>query len=159
MYNNPDPGEAIWGLGASQNTEENPLHEPEYPTAIEHPSNSKGIYYSRASLEGVCKVECFLDDNNPNGVQSCIGVLLHYSDNRREALGECRIGVSKTIYINAPTMLHLKPGSSEELHSRVWFTSLASEAQDLESLGWKGRQMGGFITWCFGNEVIEIIHA
>lgn len=106
------------------------------------------------------KVECFLDNTDSEGVgPPCIGAILHYYNDRRESLGECRVGVSKSVHINAPTMLYLKPGPSEGSHSRAWFTPSGDEAPELRSLGWKGIQMRGFITWWFSAKVIEIVHS
>lgn len=136
------------------------MAEQNFPVTMDYPFSSKDIYYSRALLDDVRRVECYLDNTEAAGAtRSCIGVLLEYSHYRREALGECRVGYSKTIHVNAPTILHLKPGTRGDLHSRAWFTSSTSEAQELQRLGWEQRQMSGALTWWFGFNVIEIVHS
>lgn len=62
-------------------------------------------------------------------VQSCVGVILGYANGRRAALGECRVGISNSIRIIAPTILHLKPANEQRLHSDAWFTSSKDEAE------------------------------
>lgn len=160
LHEDPEPGEPILGLGASGHTKEYNVDKPKYPTTIEYPFFSLAIYYSQASLEGVCRVECFLDSIYLGEInRPCIGLILEYANGRQEVLGECRIGISQTVHINAPSMLHLKPGHSEGFHSRVWFTTSTSEAQALHSRGWHGGRMCGMLTLWFGNRVIEIVHS
>jgi hypothetical protein len=105
-------------------------------------------------------IECFPGNTERDGLAwSCIGVILEYSNNRRASLGECRVGVSKSTHIMAPTVLYLKPATGESSYSRAWFTSSAGEAEELQRLGWEAKQMSGVITWWFGVNVIEIVHS
>jgi hypothetical protein len=147
-------------LGAGFQSEKPREREPKRPLNIQYPFSNQHVYHSQASLVGVHSIECFLIDTERGGLaRPCVGVILEYSNGRRASLGECRVGISKSIYIISPTMLHLKPAAGESLHSGAWFTSSAGEAEELQSLGWERRQMNGTITWWFGVNVIEIVHS
>lgn len=160
LCHDPEPGYPILKLGVSCRSKEQLLGEPKRSSSIEYPFSSKHIYHSQASLEGVHSVECFLGGTEMDGLaQPCVGVILEYANGRRNALGECRVGISKSINILAPTMLHLKPANEEGLHSGAWFTSSEREAEARQSLGWEGRRMGGTLVWWFGLNMIEIIHS
>ena len=115
------------------------------------------MHFSQASLDDVRKVECFIEPDGDS--QSCIGVIIEYSNDRIAALGECRLGMSKSVRINAPTMLLLKPSAGENLHSRAWLSSSSCEAVGLQSRGWERRQMSGTLVWWFGVNVMEIVHS
>jgi hypothetical protein len=128
---------------------------------IEYPlSDPHLLYRSQASLEGVNRIECFFGDTVRDGpVQPFRDVILEYWNKNRAPLGECRLGISKSIQIVAPTVLHLKQSVNGSLYSAALFTSSASKAKELDSLGWEGRQMNGTITWWFGLDVMEIVHS
>lgn len=121
-----------------------------------HPRIREELYHSQASLEGLKSVECFLSHTTQDG--PCVGVILEYIDGHREALGECRVGISKTLKVMAPTTLHLKLSDAEGLYSEAWFTSYESNKEERRVLGWERRQVRGTLTWWFDYNVIKISH-
>ncbi len=162
LYDDPNPEEPILGIGTSCYTRKLPSDEPRSLSFIHYPFHIHGIsfrrhsmYHSQASLEGVEHVTCFCREQN-RYPRAYIGVLLEYQDKRRAALGECRIGVSETVEISAPTMLYLRPVRGASFYSCVAFTSEAKEGLLTK---WERRPMGGSLTWWFGVGVIEIVHS
>ena len=137
--------------------------QPKSLIPVHYPFSSRHIYRSQASLESLHGVKCFLSDAMQDQPSlSCVGVILEYKNGSRAALGECRVGISKTIRIIEPTMLHLKPTNGQGIYSGAWFTSSKGDAETtnvLRVLGWEARDIGGNVRWWFGLNVIEIVHS
>ena len=147
-------------LGAGFHSETPSQEEPKHVTPAKYRSRFARMYYSQASLERVQRVECFLGDTQQDRLGwRCPGVILEYSDGCRASLGECRVGMSKTIHAIAPTMVLYLKASSYHQDSRAWFTSSADEAEKLKDLGWEERPMGGTLTWWFEDHARDIFHS
>lgn len=159
LCHDAEPECPILTLGASSHSEEEHIPESDNCYFTKYPFSSKHIYHSQASLEGLRGVECFLDEASIDGPASCVGVILEYGNERRAALGECRVGVSKSICLIAPTILLLKPANDKSVYSRAWFTSSEEEAIARQNLGWERRCVDGNLVWWFGWNIIEIVHS
>jgi hypothetical protein len=119
------------------------------------------IYCSYASLENVDNVRCFYEsrtDGQP--ARLCIGILLEYSDKRRAALGQCRIGASPDTLVIAPTAMYVNRILYGNNHcgALVQFKS-SVRSNDFDISGWERKEMVGEIIWWFEHDMVEIIHS
>jgi hypothetical protein len=154
LYHDPDPGHPILYFGTSRAdcAERESESCPSYSTA------RYASYRSRASLENVENIQCFYvlgkdsaQDSVP--VHFCIGMLLEYSNKRREALGQCKIGTLQSIHA-APARIYMK----FEPNSPGLLIQFGSDHP--AELGWVVIEMIGEITWWFKqNNAVSISHS
>ncbi len=162
LYRDPDPGEPIVCFGASSHaTARADVVFPTMGGSVEYPVNRNSIYYSHTSLENVYSVQCFYSSYIDNHDEStlCVGILLEYSNRRRVALGQCRIGASKSRLVIAPVAIYMKTVGYGRGLSRVLieFTTSSCRSDEPYGVGWKRKEMVGEITWWFDYGVVEII--
>jgi len=121
------------------------------------PVHRNSVYYSHASLECVNNVQCFHDsgdEEQPN--RWCIGILLEYSNRRRAALGQRRIGASQCIQVIDPTMMHMKRVAVSGLLGVVVHFTNSDKSKQFDGSGWEDVEMKGEITWWFDHGFVEI---
>lgn len=130
------------------------------PEILQHPPsfhNKWDLFHSCASLENVEQVCLFFDERGSdlnNLDKCCLGMLLTYSSGHKEALGQCRVGLSATATIEHPTGLHFaevtfidgKTGVIVRVASDNVETNLSHKRQ------WLSTKMTGIITWWFNSE-------
>ncbi|KAH6667180.1 hypothetical protein B0J14DRAFT_184157 [Halenospora varia] len=158
LYGDPDSGQPILYFGASSRPLARAERVLESIKSVDCPVDRNSIYYSHASLEHVDKVQCFYDSyNEEQPIQCCIGILLEYSNQRRVALGQCRIGASQCIQVIAPTTMHVKRVAIISGLSRmvVRFTD-SDRSEQFDGSGWEEIEMRGEITWWFDHGAVEI---
>jgi hypothetical protein len=154
LYHDPDPSHPILYFGTLRTD----CAQRESESCLSYSGVRYESYRSRASLENVESIQCFyvLGKDSPQGtgpVHFCIGMLLEYSNKRREALGQCKIGTLQSIHA-APSRIYmkLKPNSPGVL---IQFRS-----DHPAELGWAVIEMIGRITWWFKeNKVVEVTHS
>lgn len=117
------------------------------------------FFHSCASLENVAQALLFLDNAlGENGLRSeyCIGILITYNDGSKEAVGQCRIGVSSSIEVLRPTMFHWKEivFRHDVFGVNVRFSSKSSRFKAPD--GWQDTGMAGVVTWWFNHASVII---
>jgi hypothetical protein len=97
-------------------------------------------------------IQCFYNPGSESVPDHCIGILLEYSNERREALGQCRIGTLQTIHV-APARMYMKC----EPRRQGVFIHFGSDHPD--GLGWVVIEMIGEMTWWFNENHVNIVHS
>ncbi|OBT77965.1 hypothetical protein VF21_04282 [Pseudogymnoascus sp. 05NY08] len=130
------------------------------PEILQHPPsfhNKWDLFHSCASLENVEQVCLFFDERGSdldNLDKYCLGMLLTYSSGHKEALGQCRLGLSATATIEHPTSLHFAEAISIDGKTGV-IVRVASDNVGINlshKRQWLSTKMTGIITWWFNSE-------
>lgn len=164
LYHDPDPGEPISCFGASSRTARADHSLKTLGKVVSRPADipidRDSIYCSYASLEDVDNVRCFYEsctDEQPT--QVCIGILLEYSDKRRAALGQCRIGASHDTLVTAPTAMYVNRIRYGNNHAGVLVQFTSVQSKEFDKSDWERKEMVGEILWWFEHGIVEIIHS
>jgi hypothetical protein len=164
VYEDPEAGLPILYFGAYCSVAVNaPKSIPNKRLEVTDNRIKTGEFFcSYASLENVAQALLFLDDDtvDNNGLRSeyCIGILITYNDGSKEAVGQCRIGVSSSIEVLRPTIFHWKEAvlRQDVFGVNVRFSSKHSRFEAPDGAGWQSTGMAGVVKWWFNHASVII---
>ena len=136
IFVEPHPGEVVTKIG---------LHTQTACTVRPTPPSRWILYQSDASLDNVQTVHVYYDNDQlfPKGV------LFTYNQGTEQAIGQCKIGLSKTITITAPDyLLYVKADGIVKL----CFT--ADKAETEGDTPWTCANMAGVLKIQFDSDAI-----
>lgn len=147
-------------LGAYTPPSDVPAPEPfPYPTIQRH---FNGPCYSEAPLSNVIRALVFHEE----GTQNCRGILFHYANGGKRAVGECRVGVYPSISFPAParicladvadTRLVIKHEREPPLHGAMVRFSAGKDHGHGEE-GWVCYEMRGEMRFWFTSEETKVV--
>ncbi len=159
VYEDPEAGLPILYFGAYCSVAVNaPKSVPNKRLeATDNRIKAGEFFYSDASLENVAQALLFLNNDvvDENGLRSeyCIGILITYNDGRKEAVGQCRIGVSSSIEYLCPTIFHWKETvlGQDVFGVNVRFSSKHSKFEAPDGARWQDTRMVGLVKWWFNH--------
>jgi hypothetical protein len=161
VYNDPEAGQPILFFGAfCPSVGNTPKLGPLKQLKVPNDWIKCGFFYSYASFENIERVRLFLDEIAIDQLrwECCIGILITYNDGSKEALGQCRIGLSTSIEVLRPITFHWKEIVLRQgvAGVNVRFSSEHSRFEAPNGAGWQSTGMAGVVKWWFNHAEVVI---
>lgn len=137
------------------------------PAPFPHPSVDRHLNrpcYSAAPLSNITRALVF----HKEGARTCRGILFHYANGAKRAVGECRVGVDPSISFAAParicvsevvdTLVMIGAAGELPLHGTMVRFS-AGKDHGHEGEGWVCSEMRGEVRfWFTVEETMVLVH-